>query len=62
MKKIISLFLIITMAFSLCACGAEKGTALTLDNVEDYLEIDGDIAPGTQTRCVYKGEWNMGLQ
>lgn len=57
MKKIISLFLVITMVFSLCACGAEKGTVLTLDNVEDYLEISGTASPGTTTRCVYKGNW-----
>lgn len=57
MKKIISLFLVITMVFSLCACGAEKGTALTLENVEDYVEVNGKITPGTQTRCVYRGKW-----
>jgi hypothetical protein len=74
MKKIIALFLAITMCLSLCACGDNDDKndnsnndnsnnnnnnviELTLDNYENYFDIDASIAIGHTTMCEYKGNF-----
>ena len=46
MKKAISIFLVLILCLSMCACGG-NGTKLTLDNYDDYLNISAYVY-GTQ--------------
>ena len=59
MKKFFALLLAVIMCFSLCACGnnanANAGTELTLDNYEDYFDVNANISTGHTTLCEYKG-------
>ena len=56
MKKIISLVLVIAITLSFISCG-EKNTPLTLENIEDYIEINASVKPGYTTRCLFKDDW-----
>ncbi|MCQ2529279.1 MAG: hypothetical protein MJ108_09230 [Saccharofermentans sp.] len=69
MKKIISIVLIVSMLFALCGCGDESSAndsssksdeqtkvELTVDNVEEYLEINCEYVNATREQNVV-GQW-----
>lgn len=60
MKKIIVMFMACLLCISIVSCDkSEKKDAieLTLENVEDYLEINPTAKPGYTERCMYLGDW-----
>ena len=72
MKKIISILLLIcTLTLCFTSCGNnnsndnnsndnnsnDTGVILTLDNYEDYFDIDTNISIGHTTMCQYKGDF-----
>jgi len=52
MKKIISILLITVIAFTLCACGGKKSVELTADNINDYIQFDGEFTNGKYTKSI----------
>ena len=71
MKKILLTLLSLTLCCLMISCdfsylsyfsdsksnqAASKAKPLTLENVDDYIEINGDVTENTTTRCKYDGE------
>ena len=65
-KKLLVAVLSLCLLLSLfAACDAsgkselteDPGIALTLDNINDYIDIKGSVEAGDTTSCLYDGEW-----
>ena len=54
MKKIISLLLTFAVCLSICACTKNTDIELTLDNIENYFDIEAWVKPGDTTSCMYE--------
>lgn len=61
MKKFLLLALTLILCINLFSCtqssSESEATLLTMDNFEDYIEIDGSVKANTDTRCLYDGDW-----
>ena len=59
MKKLLLVLLALLLCCSMISCGSNssKDTSLTLENVKDYIEIDGSVKVNTDTRCTYKDDF-----
>ena len=69
MKKMLFILLALLLCYSMISCDSvsspntpstsesSPNIPLTLENVEDYIEIDGTVEVNTDTRCTYKDEW-----
>lgn len=57
MKRIVTLFLVFTTCFSLCACKNKKVVELTVDNINDYLALKFDFSSVEHKKDSYDGNY-----
>ena len=68
MKKAITLTLALVLCLNLCACGAKETKEtietietieLTADNINNYVQFDGEFTNGTSTKTYITSTWGL---
>ena len=62
MKRIVAALLCMVMVCLVACCSScsepeDQGIELTLENYDDYFEVDGNVKAGSTTRCMSNDEW-----